>query len=40
MGNQWQQKYLLEYNELVSNFPSPERVVSDYIKNCFKTDLP
>ncbi len=20
MGNQWQQKYLLEYNELVSNF--------------------
>lgn len=21
-------------------FPSPERVVSDYIKNCFKTDLP
>lgn len=33
-------KYLLEYNELVSNFPSPERVVSDYIKNCFKTDLP
>lgn len=26
MGNQWQQKYLLEYNELVSNFPSPEEL--------------
>ncbi|HDH7362868.1 TPA: cytotoxin, partial [Escherichia coli] len=40
MNVQWQQKYLLEYNELVSNFPSPERVVSDYIRRCFKTDLP
>ncbi|MBB7655459.1 CNF1 family cytotoxic necrotizing factor [Escherichia coli] len=40
MNTQWQQKYLLEYNELVSKFPSPEKVTSDYIKNRFKTDLP
>lgn len=40
MNTQWQQKYLLEYNELVSKFPSPEKVTSDYIKNRFQTDLP
>ncbi|EKN4209683.1 CNF1 family cytotoxic necrotizing factor [Yersinia ruckeri] len=39
MNTQWQKKYLLEYNELVSNFPSPEKVASDYIKSRFKTDL-
>jgi len=40
MNDQWQKKYLLEYNELVSEFPSPEKITSDYIKNRFKTDLP
>ncbi|EEC7372061.1 cytotoxic necrotizing factor CNF3 [Escherichia coli] len=40
MNTQWQQKYLLEYNDLVSKFPSPEKVTSDYIKHKFKTDLP
>ncbi|MGC3837077.1 dermonecrotic toxin domain-containing protein [Moritella viscosa] len=39
MNDQWQQKYLYEYNELISQFPSPEKIISDYIKDRFNTDL-
>lgn len=40
MNTQWQHKYFLEYNKLVSKFPSPEKIVSNYIKSKFKSDLP
>ncbi len=40
MKNQWQHQYFLSYSELVANFPSPEKVVSDYIKHKFSTTLP
>ncbi|MGR5115594.1 CNF1 family cytotoxic necrotizing factor [Photobacterium damselae] len=39
MNDQWQKKYLFEYNELISQFPSPEKIISDYIKDKFNTDL-
>ncbi|EHL5611448.1 cytotoxin, partial [Escherichia coli] len=40
MNIQWQHKYFFEYTKLVSTFPSPEKITSDYIKNKFNFDLP
>lgn len=40
MNTQWQYKYFLEYNDLVAQFPSPEKIISDYINHKFRTELP
>ncbi|TZD41518.1 cytotoxin, partial [Escherichia coli] len=39
MTEKWGQQYYLEFNELISKFPSPEKTISNYIKNKFNSEL-